>query len=264
MVRHRKRQMARSGECVHCGVVGELTDDHVPPECIFPESARTGLIVVPSCIECNGGASKDDEHFRLMLTMRADTSDLRAAEEVVASVWRSLERPEARRFATSFRSTFIKRPVFTESGIYLGTAPTFPVDRSRLARVVERTVKGIFFAQTGHRLADDHAVSCWDELALTAIPEETRPFWNRLYQHTVSKGPSIVCADVFQYWHHVLHEDPNISSWFLLFYGKVPFFCITRPIAMTERIDALLNRDNSTEHPQTGSNVPRPSSDSAT
>jgi 5-methylcytosine-specific restriction endonuclease McrA len=61
-----KRQ--RSGECVYCGVIGPVTDDHVPPRSFFPATAPKNLITVPSCAACNQGFGKDDDYARLVLT----------------------------------------------------------------------------------------------------------------------------------------------------------------------------------------------------
>src|SRR4051812_42325353 len=81
MARKRRRergQMMKVGVddfCVYCGATEDLTDDHVPPECIFPKGRRTGLVKVRACRRCNGGASKDDEYFRMMLCMSEEAGE---------------------------------------------------------------------------------------------------------------------------------------------------------------------------------------------
>ncbi|MDH1232687.1 MULTISPECIES: hypothetical protein [Stenotrophomonas] len=41
-----------------------MSDEHVPPQCFFPDDRRDGLITVRSCDEHNSKKSKDDEYFR--------------------------------------------------------------------------------------------------------------------------------------------------------------------------------------------------------
>ena len=62
------------GTCVYCGKIRTITDDHIPPSSIFAKPKPNNLITVPSCHYCNQGSSKDDEYFRLTLTIRKDVS----------------------------------------------------------------------------------------------------------------------------------------------------------------------------------------------
>jgi hypothetical protein len=61
------------GQCVHCGRTDYISDDHLPPQSLFPAPRPNNLITVPSCDGCNGGSSKDDEYFRLWLVSRENT-----------------------------------------------------------------------------------------------------------------------------------------------------------------------------------------------
>lgn len=53
-------------ECAYCGTTA-TTMDHVPPKGLIRSSRRTNLWTVPSCKQCNGGASRDEEYFRMMV-----------------------------------------------------------------------------------------------------------------------------------------------------------------------------------------------------
>lgn len=49
--------------CYFCGNP-DVSDEHVPPQCFFPDDRRNALISVRSCDEHNSNKSKDDEYFR--------------------------------------------------------------------------------------------------------------------------------------------------------------------------------------------------------
>src|SRR5437773_2071471 len=63
-----RRSRQRMGECVYCGAIGPITDDHVPPRSFFPATAPKNLITVPSCPTCNQEFGMDDDYARLVFT----------------------------------------------------------------------------------------------------------------------------------------------------------------------------------------------------
>ena len=52
--------------CTYCGEAA-TTVDHVPPRGLIRSSRRLNLWTVPSCERCNGGSSRDEEYFRMMV-----------------------------------------------------------------------------------------------------------------------------------------------------------------------------------------------------
>ena len=87
-----KNKSKKKGTCVYCGYVGEMTSDHVPPQCLFGPP-RPKLITV-RCWKCHKATTKDDEYFRLMLTMRDDVFDHGDVQKVLPAVFRSLQKKE--------------------------------------------------------------------------------------------------------------------------------------------------------------------------
>ncbi len=54
-----------------CAISGEIkttTREHIPPKNIFPRPLPSDLITVPACAECNNGASRYDEIFKVLLS----------------------------------------------------------------------------------------------------------------------------------------------------------------------------------------------------
>ena len=67
-----KSKRFRGQSCVYCGEESE-EPDHIPPQSLFGESSRQGLIQVPSCKNCNHQAHKDDEYFKTVLAIMENT-----------------------------------------------------------------------------------------------------------------------------------------------------------------------------------------------
>ncbi len=87
----RQRPSVR-GVCTYCGRAREITDDHVPPQNMFPSPRPPDLITVPACRRCNQGFSMEDEYFRIAVLGPAALQDPRAREIWDGPVVRGLRR----------------------------------------------------------------------------------------------------------------------------------------------------------------------------
>jgi hypothetical protein len=148
----------RNGQCVYCGQIGPITYDHVPPQNIFGSPKPSNLIKVPSCFKCNNDASKDDEYFRLTLSMRFDVSQNPIVQKIIPDIIRSLTMPIKDGF---------KRAIFTSiKEIYIPSGNEYfhknrfviDVDLLRLNRVAIRIVKGLFYHEKGYFLPNNYYV----------------------------------------------------------------------------------------------------------
>lgn len=122
--------------CVYCGKDAGETKDHVPPKCLLPKPFPANLLTVPSCITCNGGLSKDEEYFRLMIVgLMCHTPEADLLFD--GPVSRSMDR-NAKMEDLMFGSL---RPA--------DTAVILDVDYPRIFRVAEKIARGLEFATTG-------------------------------------------------------------------------------------------------------------------
>lgn len=134
----------RTGECVYCGTIGPLTRDHIPPQNLFAKPRPSNLIAVPSCPPCNHSATRDDEYFRMTLSLREDLQQHPANDQLRRAVQRSFAKPQQARFTRAFFQGVRRVDVETPGGIYLGQQPVYEVDLRRLKRVAARIAKGSF------------------------------------------------------------------------------------------------------------------------
>lgn len=80
--------------CVYCGAPNAGTRDHVPSRVLLDPPFPTNLPVVPSCLTCNNGFSRDEEYFACLIECVVHgTTDPEAVmrQSVAGSLRRSLK-----------------------------------------------------------------------------------------------------------------------------------------------------------------------------
>ena len=206
---------------MYCGA--EATQrDHIPPRCLF-KKPRPDLITVPSCADCNQGASTDDEYLRLVLSMRHDTYEHPDASKAWTKALRSLRRPQARGLRKKTLDAVHTVNLQTESGLYVGKAGAINVDLPRTERVVERTMVGLYYHHRDQRLLDEFEATAF---ALDGLPEsdvEIAEYFVRLYQFVSEADLYAIGEDAFTYRMRFLEDRPEAGVFFCTFYGAVNF-----------------------------------------
>ncbi len=218
-------------ECAYCGAAEDrLEDDHVPPKALFAKPRPT-LITVPSCKQCHGGTSKDDEYFKMALSMRHDVADQPdVSGGVLDSVMRSLGRPAARGFAQSLFNTIREVPVKTPAGLYLGNVGTYAVDGERIARVIERTVRGLFFHHTRQVLGAEYGVKAFERsLVDWRVIEREQVEALQRTEAALAASEQTDIGNAFQYSKWFAEQDARVSAWRFRIYRAVIFLAITGP-----------------------------------
>jgi hypothetical protein len=216
-------------DCVYCGNISN-DKDHIPPKNLFAE--RKELITVPSCNTCNQGFSKDDEYFRLVLTINENVETNEEAQNVLNKVHRSFAKPKKQGFVNSIAKNTKIVPRYSASGLFLGYAPTFEFSQVRLNNVARRIAIGLYFLEKGNRLSSDCKVESFMTFNFANdVSEYTKPYRDLLsiaYHNGQSK---VVGNKVFRYWFSFMEEfdEPydEKSVWLFRFYEKIDFLCVT-------------------------------------
>src|SRR4051812_5642819 len=120
---------SKSKFCVYCGSSNPSTHDHIPPKNLFPKP-RPHLLTVPCCAECNASASKDDEYFGLMITLRHDTGEDPTVQKLWPALIRSLERPKGSGFARALFESVAPVDITSPGGLYLGRGTGYSVNHA--------------------------------------------------------------------------------------------------------------------------------------
>jgi len=202
-----KKRRERRENCYLCGRSDNLTRDHIPPACLFPEPRPSDLITVPACHRCHDSYKLDDEYFRIFAAAGAPYDDPVGREiwddKVMGS---SLARSQKLR--QYIRSCLIDVEIRSPGGLYVGVAPGLTFDKERVDRVIQRIVRGLFHHHYRSRLPADL------EFLVLVDPKGKRAFPDVLAQ-----APKCRIGDgVFAYARKIGKEDPRYSMWWFLFY----------------------------------------------
>lgn len=216
--------------CAYCGATDRLTKDHIPPEKLFTKPRPGNLITVPACGDCHAVTSKDDEYFRLKLCLREDAGNHPKARENWPAIFRSLCRVEAVGLRKSFTADMRSVQLRTPAGIYVGRRMSYDVDLVRIRRVVERIIRGFYFAESSSPLGIANEVNVYLN---EDLQQETQDVLDDLTKHILlplaAQTPKVIGDNVFSYRFHITDENPIYSVWGLSFYETVPFLCLTVP-----------------------------------
>jgi len=229
---NRKRKI---GQCVHCGRTGFISDDHLPPQNLFPPPRPNNLITIPNCDECNGGSSKDDEYFRIWLVSRENTKGHPARDAVFPTMQRSLRRKAAPGFAKAFRRKLTPTERFTSSGIYAGTGLLQEFEGHRIDKVAARITQGLFFHEKGYRLPDDHVVRTFCLFRIDHLDPELSQSVTDFIAALLASPPRSI-GTVFRYWWLQSPNGPHNSVWLFEFYARLEYFCTTAPTDLSDVI----------------------------
>jgi hypothetical protein len=155
-----KRRSGRQqqGECVYCGTLGSVTNDHVPPRSFFPTPPPPNLITVPSCAKCNSSFGADDDYVRLVLTLDQQARGNDDRDSVLPSALRFSQRWESHRVLASLFNSVEWDYHINQQGMYV-RAQRYEIEGARLDRFATRVTKALFYREKGYRLPNDHRVN---------------------------------------------------------------------------------------------------------
>jgi hypothetical protein len=212
--------------CVYCVSNEADTEDHVVAEGFFETAPEGGYIKVPACYACNNRLSRDEEYF-LVAVLAESTLGSQTANRVLDRL--SEDHRSGRRKRTGLAISLLDkvRPinVHSPSGIHLGTASGVELDTERANRVLEKTLRGLYFHHFGTPLPIDARVYV-----------EIEPDLDRLRSPVIGAAlsqPPHTLRDVFTYRVFRLPEGRHTTSWAFRFYDAVLAVGVTGPPATT-------------------------------
>ncbi|NQU43767.1 hypothetical protein HQ520_10820 [bacterium] len=219
--RVQKKGVQKSGVCAYCGKCAKLTRDHIPPDSLFPGPKPSTLITVPCCEKCRESTLKDDEYFKVAMTLREDTVENPDVKLLIKSVLRGLARPEGRSLSHALLGSMHRVNLITRSGIYTGTRQAYSVEFERLYRVIDRISRGLYWRSVRCPVPGTHFVESFQFWpGVDVLPEDFRKeIWDYLRAHK----PERVGNTVFSLWEHTPMEREDIRVFLMCFYERVFF-----------------------------------------
>jgi hypothetical protein len=200
--------------CYYCGAPA-VSNDHLPPSCIFDKPMPGNRIKVPSCHKHNVDQSKDDEYFRwFVATASADSPTAESLiRKKVASGFQ--HRPKLLRTILQ-DSGYVD--LVSPAGIQIGKAPAFRFDRKRVQSVITRMTRGFFLHFFGERLPATHVVQGF----------LLNPELNGIVKKSLTQLPlHEIGGHVFSFRFQQDVDDPYFSVWFFMFFDKTLLVSMT-------------------------------------
>jgi hypothetical protein len=225
-VKVKRKGRIKTGECIYCGESRNLTSEHVPPQSMFGKPRPDNIVKVPSCYSCNGGFSKDDEYFQLML--KAGIDKTRFPKEAASSIDTINSSAEPRRlgFAVSVMSNYERNPARTH------------VDKNRIGAVLYRTIRGLYYHYTGVRLAQ--TVS-FDFISISDSPKLASEYAATITELT--ERLNTIGDGVFRYAFQQELPMTLATTWLMTFYDDhKKFLCFITPAGRSDDVVGSLLR----------------------
>ncbi len=235
----KKRKVKPARVCVYCGRRNSLTADHIPPKCLFGKRGGlpSDLITVPACKRCNLSASGDDEYLRLMLATSLEGAGHEVAQSLQPAIIRSLSRPEAAGFARQFFANVVLVDTFTKSGLYVGKMAAQRIDHLRLTRIMEKIIRGMFYAEYGKRLPHSHVVmSVFANSMRRQMRRDEFEIWRHQIRELLAGGrEQYVGRRTLVYRCNRHPQQVFWSVWALTFYGNLHFVAFTNTASQFQK-----------------------------
>jgi hypothetical protein len=173
------------------------------------------MVTVPACEQCNSAKSVDDAFFRDFLMLDFTGNESSEADDLFPKVQRSVGRGSSE-LGRIVLSTAERKPFFTKSGIYLGDFMQAPLDESRLTKVFDRLIRGLFYYYTL-----DHIPLHYPVEVLRVMPWDMGEAWRTFSKLNLSHCREL--GNVFSGSCARVKEDPRSTMWLLSFYRRVHF-----------------------------------------
>lgn len=222
------RRRKKTGQRAFCATNGPVTREHFVPKGLWPGPRPRFTCTVPTCADCNAGASDDDAYFRNVLASQAAGSSEDAQRPVQGRVLRSLQKDKKR--AREVTCGLELRDRTTPNGIWIGRYPSFVVKASRLDRILCKIVLGLHYVARKKPLPPTHGVyiASSGDAAMLELVEGMLP----------GMTPELGFGtgdDVFLWRFNGDASDVHLTWWLLIFYRDVVFAGATLPLPISDR-----------------------------
>jgi hypothetical protein len=217
-------------QCAYCGSIAVVTRDHIPPKLIFSKPRPNNLITVPACPTCHSTTtSKDDEYFRLALQVRDGIADHPDVVKTRRTLLRSLQKPEKAGMAKGLLQKIRLAEFVTPSGIFIKKQLALETDMSRIRRVVQRTMRGLFYFHKQHRLPEGYDALICDEDNFRSWPANVTTEIENMLTAILAQRLASIGNGVFSYGFGVDKINPDMTCWVFIFYETIRFIGLTLP-----------------------------------
>lgn len=225
----------KQGTCAYCGAVGDVTDDHVIPRCLWGNTAHGPLPIVDACTRCNNiRKSGHDAYLRDLLVTDRSTTQNSVVQEILPKFNRSIGRNQsfmARDLRDHGKVVATQRP----SGLYIFSLVA-EVAEVRTREIMSLVVRVLHQYYLHEPLPKD--TSIWMSRLRTkeqidTISNDIASFSGEYHKgecKCVDDGAFFSCA----YVDLSMMQQDHTTLWQLNFYGNVVFAVATNLVIRNE------------------------------
>jgi hypothetical protein len=200
--------------CTYCDAEA-TTDDHVPPQLLFPLTKRSNLVEVPACLACNHSWSQEDENLRSELITEDRAAQHPEAAAAHDAFMRALRNPAKLGFRKNFFRRLSPVELRTPEGLRIATGVQV-INLGRVLPVVDRIIRGLFRYHVGRRLPLRCRVQSW---TIHQIEDDQMETVREMLSFLKHRPKYEIGSDgAFRYSFAITPDNENGSVWSLEFY----------------------------------------------
>lgn len=207
----------RIGQCYLCGTIGKMTQEHLPSQCLSPETPKSGFFFVPACSNCNNKYSHEESKFRDYLVTASAGKGNKSADKAYQAMRRNFMRNPIGRVGRPHKDlirivkNISKKDFFSPDGkIYLGTGRIISSpDDLDIESVLIKIVRGLHFLHTKEIIPSSYIMHA------KIIKHIEHP---ELFEDAKIKGK---VGDFFHFRGGWAKEDNKSGLWYMLFYQTI-------------------------------------------
>lgn len=212
-------EVFRQGTCAYCGNIGDVTDDHVIPQCLWPGRVPKSAPIVDACRHCNHIWKSDyDAYLRDALVNDIQAASSPIVQKLRQKFYRSVGRNQsamAREFAANAQLVGLQEP---SSGIVHRLAYVSPDANKRLPFIMSLIARGLYHYYLHQIYPADAQFDVIREVELQKV--------KILAQAMNEQGAALAQignGEVFQaaFWPKPNH--PYTGLWLFNFFGRIRF-----------------------------------------
>lgn len=135
------------GICAYCGKVGDVTGDHVVPQCLWPGRVPKNAPVVDACKTCNHiSKSSDDTYLRDVLVTNAASATSPRTKRIYPKFLRSMNRNQSQMVNDLRDVRLVEKRQINEMTLNILASQTAD---ERIVRILSRIARGLYNFRTG-------------------------------------------------------------------------------------------------------------------
>lgn len=221
------------GNCAYCDQFTELTEDHVIPQCLFPNGIPLDAPTVWACEYCNHVMkSRLDTYLRDLLVTDMHSSRSPIAQQLFPKFGRAVSRNQSK----MARDMLQKRQLVelrTPGGLYGGQAYTSKEANDKTREIMAMYVRGLYVYYFHKMLPQDMDF----DLVRAGVSEELNNVLRTLNQNGGSYA-RISNGNVFECVFGHAADVPEAGIWILNFLRRALFVVGATPRNITQEVGA--------------------------